>query len=144
MQVVRSLEHHDVSLVGYGIRVLLIADEGSGAGLQRQLAGLGGVVEQKNEVFEGLEALIDDPYDYGLCVIDCALAGGIDAGRRAVQMLSVASRRVPVILVSTECKGQEFPLEQHAPVVLRAPASSVSLRVGFEHALRDRLANRLI
>jgi hypothetical protein len=28
------------------------------------------------------------------------------------------------------------------PVTLRAPVSAVSLRVGFEHALRDRLAWR--
>jgi len=49
-----------------------------------------------------------------------------------------------VILVSRDCPNQVFPAERRAPIVLRAPLSAVSLRVGFEHALRDRLALRVI
>lgn len=144
MQAVRSLEQQNFALVGFGVHVLLVAPPGAENGIMNRLAGMGGVVDHRCELFEGLEALIEDPFDYGLCVIDCDAIGGLDAGRRAVQMLSVASRRVPVILVSGECKAQEFPADSQAPVVLRAPASAVSMRVGFEHALRDRLAARLI
>lgn len=144
MQVIRSIEPQNLALVGFGIRVILVSPAAGENGIQHRLAGMGGIVEQKTELFEGLEALIDDPLDYGLCVIDCDAVGGLEAGRRAVQLLSVATRRVPVILISSECRGQEFPADSHAPVVLRAPASAVSMRVGFEHALRDRLAVRMI
>jgi hypothetical protein len=33
---------------------------------------------------------------------------------------------------------QVFPEDRSAPILLRAPLSAVSLRVGFEHALRER------
>lgn len=144
MLVVRSFEPQQTALVGYGIRIVLVAPEASDNALRSRLAGMGSTIEQKAELYEALESLIEDPYDYGLCVIDCDAIGGLEAGRRAVQLLSVASRRVPVILISSECKGQEFPIDHHAPVVLRAPASAVSMRVGFEHALRDRLATRVM
>ena len=144
MQVVRSLETQNAALVGFGIQILLIAAEPGTGALHNRLAGLGGKMEQRTELFEGLEAMIEDPYDYGLCVIDCDAIGGLEAGRRAVQMLTVAARRIPVILVSGECRTQEFPTDSAAPVVLRAPASAVSMRVGFEHALRDRLTARMI
>lgn len=144
MQVIRSLEAQHHTLVGFGVRLVLVSPETPDNILPHRLAGLGGVVEQRTELYEALEALIEDPFDYGLCVIDCDAIGGLEAGRRAVQMLSVTTRRVPVILISSECKGQEFPVDTHAPVVLRGPASAVSMRVGFEHALRDRLASRLI
>ena len=131
MLVVRSFEPQHVARVGNGIRVILVAPETAGNALCTRLSGLGSMIEQKSELYEALEALIEDPYDYGLCVIDCDAIGGLEAGRRAVQLLSVASRRVPVMLISSECTGQEFPLDYHAPVVLRAPASAVSMRVGF-------------
>jgi hypothetical protein len=57
-------------------------------------------------------------------------------------MLGEVARRLPVILVSRECQQQQFPEDRGDAVVLRAPLSAVSLRVGFEHALRDRLLMR--
>jgi hypothetical protein len=48
------------------------------------------------------------------------------------------AQRVSVILVSSECRDQRFPQERTAPVVLRAPMTAVSLKVGYEHALRER------
>lgn len=144
MQVIHSFEPQQVALIGRGIQVALVAPEWPENGLRSRLSSLGSKVEQKVELYEALEAMIDDPFGYGLCVIDCDLVGGLAVGRRAVHLLSVASRRIPVILVSRECTVQEFPADHYAPVVLRAPASAVSLRVGFEHALRDRLAARTV
>ena len=51
--------------------------------------------------------------------------------------------RVPVILVSRDCGEQRFPEDRKSPTLLRAPLSSVALRVGFEHALRDRFFYKL-
>lgn len=144
VQVIRSFEHHSASPVGFGVRVMLVTQAQDGNILPHRLAGLGGKVEMVDDLFVGLEAVIEDPAGYGLCVIDCDAIGGLAAGRRAHELLADVSRRVPVILLSQECTTQEFPEQRGAAVVLRAPASGISLRVGFEHALRERLAARLI
>ena len=101
-------------------------------------------MELTGDLFVGLEAAIEDPADYGLFVIDCDAIGGLDAGRRAFAMLADVARRLPVILISKECQQQAFPEDRYAPIVLRSPLSAVSMRVGFEHALRERLAMRLV
>jgi hypothetical protein len=144
MQVIRSLEQHSASPVGLGIRVILVSQSLNSSPLPHRLAGLGGKVEMADDLFVGLEAVIEDPAGYGLCVIDCDAFGGLAAGRRAHELLTDVARRVPVILLSKDCAAQEFPEERGEAVVLRAPTSGISLRVGFEHALRDRLAMRLM
>ena len=144
MQVIRSLEQHSASPVGLGIRVILVSQSLNSSPLPHRLAGLGGKVEMADDLFVGLEAVIEDPAGYGLCVIDCDAFGGLVAGRRAHELLTDVARRVPVILLSKDCAAQEFPEERGEAVVLRAPTSGISLRVGFEHALRDRLAMRLM
>lgn len=144
MQLVRSFDHSHAAQVGFGIRALLVSDGGPNNPIRHRLAGLGSLVEMTDELFVGLEAVLEDPAGYGLLVIDCDSIGGIDAGHRAFSMLGEMTRRVPVILVSVECKSQIFPEDRSAPVTLRAPLSMVSMRVGFEHALRERLAIRLM
>lgn len=138
MQVLRSLEHHSIAPVGLSIRVMLIGASSRSSILAERLAQLGGAIDAVQDLFAGLESVIEDPAGYGLCVIDCDAIGGLVAGRRAHSLLGDISLRVPVILVSGECEQQEFPQERGKPVVLRAAASSLSVRVGFEHALRDR------
>ena len=142
MQVIRSLEQTPSSPVGYGIRVLLCSTEGQAGPLARKLASLGGQVDLFDEVFTSLSEVIADPMGYALLVIDCdsASIGGLEAGQRAVMMLGETASRVPVILVSQDCSQQHFPEDRLSPTQLRAPLSSVSLRVGIEHALRERLA----
>lgn len=144
MQLIRSFEQDNAALVGFGIRVLLLTNETGEGPITRRLAGLGGRVEQTDELFAGLEAAIEDTGGYGLFVIDCDAMGGLEQGRKAFSMLGEVARRLPVILISKECGQQTFPEERNAPTMLRAPLSAVSLRVGFEHALRERLAMRMI
>ena len=144
MQLIRAFDHGHAAQVGFGIRALLVTGDGMDNPIRHRLAGLGSLVEATDDLFIGLEAVIEDPAGYGLLVIDCDAIGGIEAGRRAFAMLGEVARRVPVILVSADCKGQEFPEDRSAPVVLRAPLSMVAMRVGFEHAVRDRLAIRMI
>lgn len=142
MQFVRSFEQHNSAMVGFGVRMMVVGEERNDSPLQKRLAGLGGRLEVSDELFVGISAVIDDPAGYGLCVIDCDTIGGLAAGRRAHALLAEVALRVPVILVSSECNSQEFPEERGQPVVLRGPVSGVAMRVGFEHALRDRLAMR--
>lgn len=142
MQFVRSFEQHNSTQVGFGVRVMVVAADCKESPLAQRLAGLGGKLEIADEMFVGISSIIDDPAGYGLCVIDCDSIGGLQAGRRAHSLLSEVAMRVPVILISKECAAQEFPEERGQPVLLRGPASGVSLRVGFEHALRDRFSLR--
>ncbi|MDB5663898.1 MAG: hypothetical protein JWS11_441 [Cypionkella sp.] len=123
---------------------MLVSDAAEGDVLPNRLAGMGGKVEIADDLFAGLGAVIDDPAGYGLCVIDCDVFGGLEAGRKAHALLVDVARRVPVILLSKDCSTQEFPEQRGKAVVLRAPASGIALRVGFEHALRDRFATRMI
>lgn len=137
MQMIRP-QMHEAAPVAWGIRVLLVATEGAEAAISR-IAGLGGTVERADELFTGLDAAMDDPSGYGLFVMLCDGIGGLAAGMRAFALLRAAGCRMPVILASSECDSQHFPDDLDAPVILRAPFSSVALRIGFEHALRDRL-----
>ena len=138
MQVLRAIDTDTAALVGWGVRVMLLSPEGTGARVAERIAGLGGVVEVESDLYAAVETLNEDATGFGLFVMECDGFGGLEAGARAVAMMGRAVERMPVILVSSEVAVQTFP-ETHAPVLLRAPLSAVALRVGFEHALRARL-----
>jgi hypothetical protein len=144
MQVIRTFEAQSAAQVGLGIRVMMITGTAQNPVLAQRIAGMGGFVEAEGDLYHGLEQMIEDPAGYGLCVIDCDAVGGLEVARRAQKLLGEVALRVPVILVSNECSTQEFPQQRGKPVVLRGSVSSVSMRVGFEHALRDRYVMRLI
>lgn len=142
MQILRGLEQEGSSPVGFGLHVLLVGAEGDDQAIAHRLAGLGGIVERQDELYSALDTIIEAPRDYGLVVIDCDSFGGLERGQRAVGLLGEAAGKVPVILVSRDCTHQQFPQDRTMATVLRAPLSAVALRVGFEHALRDRMALR--
>jgi hypothetical protein len=138
MQVLRSVEQLYVAPVGLNVRVMLVSGDDARQQIVSRLAQLGGAIDSNSDLFTGLEAVIEDPVGYGLLVVDCDHIGGLEAGLRAQKLLGTAIHRVPVILVSSECTTQSFPEESGQPVVLRAPATTLSMRMGFEHALRHR------
>lgn len=140
MQMFRPFEQ-DAALVGWGVRVaMLTADLSQGRQVMTErIAGFGGQVEQFDEMYGAIGAMMDDPAGYGLMVMDCDAFGGLEAGQRAVALLRGAGITAPVILISRECGEQVFPEDAGLPILLRSPLSAVSLRVAFEHAMRDRL-----
>ena len=138
MKHLRAVKSERATLVGWGVRVLMLTD-GSDTGAEERIVGLGGKVDTETELYTALAAMIDDPLGYGLFVMDTDAFGGMEMGLRAFQMLRAADVRIPVILVSCESGRQVFPEERSAPIMLKAPLSMVSLRVGFEHALHDRV-----
>lgn len=140
MQMFRQSDQ-DADLVGWGVRVMFLAQDGCPKAevAAQRLAGFGGLVESEYEFFAALEAMIEDPHGYGLFVMECDSIGGLEAGQRAFSLLRGAGVTLPVILISAECVAQVFPEDRNAPILLRSPLSAVSLRVGFEHALRERL-----
>lgn len=144
MQMLRSANQTEFSRVGFGIRVLLLTSEGESSAISRRLAGLGSQIDIVDEVFTALSDVLEDPISYGLFVIDCesSTVGGLEGGKRAAQRMGDVISRVPVILISKECSVQHFPEDRMVPTNLRAPLSAIALRVGFEHALRGRLAYR--
>jgi hypothetical protein len=138
MAHLRAVKNEKAPFAGQGVRVLMLSDGSDVAAKERVLA-LGGQVDCETELFTALAALMDDPMGYGLFVMDADAVGGIDAGLRGFQMLRAANVRIPVILVGRDCDHQLFPDERSAPIMLKAPLSMVSLRVGVEHALHDRM-----
>lgn len=127
-------------MAGAHLRVLLLS--GQPAPIARRLEALGARVDVVDELYTALSDIIEDPQDVGLFVVDCDSIGadGAETVRRALHVISETRRAIPMILISAEFLRQSFPEDRHAPVELRAPLSAVSLKVGFEHALRDRLA----
>ncbi|MGA0540136.1 hypothetical protein [Neotabrizicola sp. VNH66] len=138
MQAFHDFDRSSALPVGWGVRILALTASASDPVINR-LAALGGPVEVETELYAALAALIDDPSGYGLFVMQCDDLGGAETGRLAMQTLAAVGSRVPVILISAEHRLQDFPFSRDEPVCLRAPLSAVSLRVGFEHALRGRL-----
>ncbi len=137
MKHLRAVKNERSALVGLGVRVLVLND-GSDQGVRERLAGLGGTIDCETEMFTALSMMMDDPRGYGLFVMETDRFGGIEAGLRAVKLLRAAEVRLPIVLVSVDCPNQIFPQERSAPIILKAPLSMVSLRVGFEHALHER------
>jgi hypothetical protein len=141
MQLFRHTETENAALVGWGVRVLLLSPNG-GEGPTRiaeRIAGFGGLIETEADVFAAAETLLSDTTGFGLLVMECDAFGGLEAGRRLLAMMGRAAEWLPVILISRDVVVQAFPEDPQAPIQLRSPLSAVSLRVGFEHALRARL-----
>lgn len=138
MQVFRPIDYVPATLVGRGFKVMLAGADADSA-VAGKLARLGGEVEAEAEGFMALGAVMDDPQGYGLFVINADGVGGDEAAQRICALLKGAYPRLPVIIVGGQCAEQTFPEEIVEPVRLRAPLSSVSLRVGFEHAMRERM-----
>lgn len=141
MQVFRGFEQDEIALVGWGLRVKYLSADGTAAGnaATHRLAGMGCSVELGEGLTATMDSLARDPLGFGLFVMDCDGLGGLDAGRRAVALMGDLAERLPTLLISSECRKQEFPSERHAPIELRKPLSSVALRVALEHATRDRV-----
>lgn len=141
MQLFRQIDPGTAALVGWGVRVMLLSPNGGeGPGrVAERIAGFGGRIETEADIFACVDAIAEDATGFGLLVIECDAFGGLDAGRRVMSMLGSAGERLPVVLISRDVQEQVFPVDGKAPIQLRAPLSAVSLRVGFEHALRDRL-----
>lgn len=137
MQVFRQTSQAGSALIGAGVRVMLLS--AAPDGLAEALMRMGAQVEAQAEVYEALSAILEDPGDYGLFVMECDGFGGLEAGMQALALLSPLQQPVPSILISRDCAAQEFPEAAAAPVLLRMPVSPLSLKVGLEHALRARL-----
>lgn len=138
MTLFKTFDPQSATQVGYGASTLLVSGK-DGGNLQGRLAALGCGVDRLDELYLALESILDGPVGYDLLVIDCDGLGGLAAGERALNLLRTTGRCPPVILVSRECVTQEFPNNRFEPVILRAPCSPLSLRVGFEHAMQDRI-----
>lgn len=140
MQFFRA-DSHDAELVGWGVRVLMVSDPRAAAteNVMRRVSGFGGLVDHQDELYAGIGSMIDDPNGYGLFIMLCDEMGGLEAGQKAHAHLRASKCTAPVILVSSEVSAQCFPEDRSAPILLRSPLSAVSMRVGFEHALRERM-----
>lgn len=138
MQQHHDFNRFDAQVVGWNLRILLLTGALSDP-LAAKVASLGGPVEVETELNAGIAAMIDDPTGYGLLVVDCDAFGGVEAGERILTTLAAVGATLPKILISRAFQAQIFPDCGQQPVRLRGPISALSLRIGCEHALRDRL-----
>ena len=141
MQFVRQFDHDRAAPVGWGVRVLLLAAEADDAAdrLALRLAGLGGRVKRSAGIGTVLDHCGAGLTDVDLVVIDADAFGGAAVARELLAGMRRAGQAYPSIILSSDCRAQIFPTQIGIPVELRAPLSAVSLRVGFEHAMRHRL-----
>lgn len=136
MQVFHSFDFGDAVRIDYAARVLCVSGKGT-APLAGRLAALGGRVETESELYAALSAVIDDPGGCDLLVLDCDSLGREDVAEVVTRTLRAVASRLPVVLISTDFPTHVFPDTREEPIRLRAPVSDLSLRIGFEHALRD-------
>ena len=80
MQLIRSFDQDNATLVGFGIRVMLLSKQSQEGPLALRLAGMGGMLEHSQEMYEALEAVIEDPAGDCLFVLGWDEFGGIGAG----------------------------------------------------------------
>lgn len=139
MQVIRSFVREHADGVSWSVHAMLVAEPAAVGSIQERLEGIGADVERVDNLYTGLSVVTEDPSHYDLLVVECDHLGGIDEARRIVKLMGEAILSVPVLLVSSACQTQIFAQERHEPTVLRAPLSAVSMRVAFEHVMRDRL-----
>ncbi|THD84862.1 hypothetical protein E7811_03815 [Aliigemmobacter aestuarii] len=134
----------DAALVGLGIRAILAGTAGKGVDQVAERLTLAGViVDPVGDVFTAMSALIDDPADYALLVVRVASGEQVEDLERNLRRLGDLRRRIPVIIISEDCREQAFPNDRAEAIRLRAPLSAVSLRVALEHGLRDRVMWRI-
>ena len=90
MNLFNSFDHQQSTVVGFGIRALLISDRGTNSPLMQRLAGLGCRVEVIEDVYSALDWVVDGPDEPELIVMDCDFAGGLALGKRAHALLKAA------------------------------------------------------
>lgn len=137
MRTIASYESVQFSSRAYGVRVMLLSNDGEGLSARR-LVEYGSLVDCKNELYAALASVIDDPMGYDLFVMDCDDFGGIEAAERAVATLIAAEARMRIILVSREFDAPVYPMGLRTAVCLPSSGSDHSFRFGLDHVLRDR------
>ena len=122
---------------------VLVTVEGALGTTGRRLISLQGKVDIRNQLFDVLSDLADDPRLSDIIVIDCDGFGGIEAVNRALGRLCPDDRRAPIVLISRDCLEQLFPQRRVEPICLRAPVSSVAMRLALETVLQGRFQKAL-
>ncbi len=117
---------------------MVVTRDGPLGGTSRRLSSMGGVLEVVAELYDGLAAFADDHRAADVLVIDCDGYDGLEAVRRAVGRLCPNDLRAPVVLISTDCREQTFPLRRSDPILLRAPLSNVAIRLALETVFKGR------
>ncbi len=144
MQANHSFDYDGAIQVGHAVRVLCVMTGANAPGritatasLPERLATLGGRIEIETELYTALAAIIEDPSGCDLLVLDCDGAGADSMVQTAMRILCGVGSRVPVLVISKDFATHSFPDSRGEAVRLRAPVSDLSLRIGYEHALRD-------
>ncbi|NPD14635.1 hypothetical protein HOY34_05385 [Xinfangfangia sp. D13-10-4-6] len=141
MQALHSFDFGNAMQIGRAVRVGLLTSAPQSQ-LQAGILSLGGQVEVNSDSAAFLNAMgllrasgRSAVSHFDLIVVDCDSLGGPVSIKSEITALLAQS--LPLILVSRAFDSHIFPEARGQAVQLRAPASSLSLRIGYEHALRD-------
>ncbi|NEX47689.1 hypothetical protein G3572_15860 [Rhodobacter sp. ETT8] len=121
-------------LAGWGLSAALVCPLEGGGLAGRRLAGLGARVTLWAGLDAALEAVLRGEAGCDLLMVDCDHAGGMALAVQGYRRLRAAGICLPVMLVSSTCKEQIFPVRLAGPFHLRAPVSAVALQIGLELA----------
>ncbi|MDO8885051.1 hypothetical protein [Pseudotabrizicola sp.] len=135
MQMIPRLQDDSTQKSSWAVVALVISDGAGSSLLCRRLAGLGAQVDMQPEFGDAVARLLAGTHPAGLLVIDCDHAGGHGVGQSVFERLTCANVWLPVILMSSDCVEQTFPVGHEAPFQLRSPVSAVALRIAFDLAL---------
>ena len=127
--------------MGWGVRAALATGAGGDTRTLPKLRYLLRNVVAFDQVADVMAQMIDDPQAYQIVVIDCGSFGGLEVCRHVCRMFREEEIDVPLILITAQIDEQIFPTNGQEPTVLRAPVSSVALRVALDMALKTRFAS---
>ncbi|WP_283176134.1 hypothetical protein [Gemmobacter sp. 24YEA27] len=136
MQAYHSFDFGGAVRIGHAFRVLCVTGT-EAAPLAARLGALGGRIETEAELYAALSVVIDDPGGCDVVVFDCDSLGADNVAQVVTRTLRAVQSRLPVVLISAGFPTHVFPDAREEPILLRAPVSDLSLRIGCEHALRD-------
>ena len=138
MEMIRPVALQRGGLAGWGVTVLLVSPVAGGGVVSTRLAALGARVVVQSDLDTAVELVLQEAGAMNMLVIDCDHAGGLAAGLQGFDRMAAGGVRLPVMLISSACTEQTFPVGREAPFHLRAPPSVVALRIGFELAFSSR------
>ena len=138
MQMFRPIVPKAADRVGWGVLALLVTRAPDGGDVAARLGELGVQVRVHDTLADLLAHGIAKGVWVDMVVIDCDQAGGVATGWWVLDVVRSVSTSVPVMLIASDCAEQCFPTTCASPFLLRAPVSTIALRIALETAFPIR------
>jgi hypothetical protein len=128
---------------GPAVRVMLLTDRPDGV-TARRLVSYGSLVDVEERLEDAVAGIVGDAIGYDLFVMDCDAFGGLAGAENAVASLISAQARMRIMLISGDFDVPAYPMGLRSAVSLPETTPEPLFRRGYDHALRDRNAVRIM